>query len=152
MGPTTVPRDGEPARDEPARLLHDGADERDEGVHVHRLGEAVLDRLGHERVVGDLAVALDVLEAGHLVGEDGGEQVLGVLLLQGEVGVAGDPEQVVLHDVHAREELVERRRERAARRVVRQAARDLRRDEERVARDARGGDRLADALRDLFDL
>ena len=35
------------------------------------------------------------------------EQVLGVVLLDLEVLVAGDPERVVLEDLHAREELVE---------------------------------------------
>ena len=37
----------------------------------------------------------------------GGEQVLGVVLLDLEVLVAGDPEGEVLADLHAREELVE---------------------------------------------
>ena len=38
---------------------------------------------------------------------DGGQQVVGLLLLEGEVGVAGDPERMVLHHLHAREERVE---------------------------------------------
>ena len=38
---------------------------------------------------------------------DRGEQVVGLLLLEREVGVAGDPEGEGLHDLHAREQLVE---------------------------------------------
>ena len=38
---------------------------------------------------------------------DRGEQVVGLLLLEGEVGVAGDPEGVVALDLHAREQRVE---------------------------------------------
>ena len=38
---------------------------------------------------------------------DGGEQVVGLLLLEGEVGVAGDPERGGGLDLHAGEELVE---------------------------------------------
>ena len=38
---------------------------------------------------------------------DRGEQVVGLLLLEGEVGVAGDPEGVGGLDLHAREQLVE---------------------------------------------
>ena len=38
---------------------------------------------------------------------DRGEQVVGLLLLEGEVGVAGDPERELLLDDHAGEQLVE---------------------------------------------
>ena len=38
---------------------------------------------------------------------DGGQQVLGVVLVHRQVGVAGDPEDVVLGDRHRREEGVE---------------------------------------------
>ena len=41
---------------------------------------------------------------------DGREQVVGLLLLDGEVGVAGDPERDVVDDVHPGEQLVEVRR------------------------------------------
>ena len=51
-------------------------------VHVHGLVQAVGDRLSNERMIGNLPVADDVLAAGHLVGEDGGEQVFGGHALQ----------------------------------------------------------------------
>ena len=40
------------------------------------------DRLAHQRMIGDLALAGEVLGAGDLVGEDRGEQVLGVHALK----------------------------------------------------------------------
>ena len=49
---------------------------------VHRLVQAVVQRLRHQRVVGHLALADDVLQAGHLIGEHAGQQVLGLHPLQ----------------------------------------------------------------------
>ena len=46
--------------------------------HVHGFGEAVVDRLVDERVVGNLALAGEVLLAGDLVREHVGDQILGV--------------------------------------------------------------------------
>ena len=43
---------------------------------VHRLVQAVGDRLIGQRMIGDLAIAGDVLSAGHLVGEHAGDQIL----------------------------------------------------------------------------
>ena len=46
-----------------------------QAVDVHGLVEAVAQGLRHQRVIGHLALADDVLQAGHLVGKHGGEQV-----------------------------------------------------------------------------
>src|SRR5690606_19725064 len=63
----------------------------EQAVQVHRLVEAVVQGLLHQRVLGDLAFAGQVLGAGDLVGEHGGEQVLALhaLQLRGDL-VAGD--------------------------------------------------------------
>jgi len=37
----------------------------------------------------------------------GGQQIVGLVLLQGQVGIAADPEEVVTLDLHAREERVQ---------------------------------------------
>ena len=55
--------------------LH-AAEESFEPGDVHRLLQAVGERLLDERMVGDLALADDVFEAGELVGEDDRDQVL----------------------------------------------------------------------------
>ncbi len=47
-----------------------------QAVDVHRLVQAVADRLIGERMVGDLAFADQILGAGDLIGEDRGDQVL----------------------------------------------------------------------------
>src|SRR5213596_3817875 len=49
-----------------------------ESREVHRLEQAVLDRLLHERMVGDLPVAHQVLRAGELIGKDRRDQVFGL--------------------------------------------------------------------------
>ena len=41
-------------------------------VDVHRLGQAIVNRLFHQRMIGNLAVADNVLEASELVGKNGG--------------------------------------------------------------------------------
>ena len=51
-------------------------------VEVHRFFEAVADGLGDERVIGDLAIARDVLETCRRVGEDRRQQVGGEHPLQ----------------------------------------------------------------------
>ncbi len=52
------------------------AQDAQQAVQVHRLAQAVVQGLADQRVVGNLALADDVLQAGDLVGEHGGEQVL----------------------------------------------------------------------------
>ena len=56
----------------------DGREDAREPVDVHRLVEAVADRLLDERVIRDFAIARDVLEAGGRVGERRGEQIVGL--------------------------------------------------------------------------
>ena len=51
-------------------------------LDVHRLFQAVAQGLLDQRVIGDLALAHDVLQAGELVGEDDRHQVLGGLAEQ----------------------------------------------------------------------
>ena len=60
--------------------------------------DVVLDLEPHRRTA-DLAPQQLLLQ--------GEQQVLGVVLLDLDVFVAGDPEDVVLHDLHAAEQLVE---------------------------------------------
>ena len=57
-------------------------DECDEAVDVHGFVQAVVNRLMHERMIGNHAVAGDVFEARKLVGKHGGEQVFGFHALQ----------------------------------------------------------------------
>ena len=63
------------------------------------------DLVGHRRV--DLEAHGLAEAAAAQLELDRGQQVVGLLVLEGEVGVAGDPEGHVLVDLHAREELVE---------------------------------------------
>ncbi len=51
-------------------------------VDVHGFVQAVGDRLVHQRMVGDLAIADDVLQAGELIGEHRCDQVLGLHALK----------------------------------------------------------------------
>ncbi len=53
-----------------------------EPVDIHRVVQAIADRLLHERVVRDFAVADEVLAARHLVGKDRREQIFGRHALQ----------------------------------------------------------------------
>ncbi len=64
------------------RAVLDPPKQREEAVHVHELAQAIVDRLLHERVIGDLPLAGQVLRAGELVGEHDGQQVLGVRALE----------------------------------------------------------------------
>ena len=64
------------------RAVLDPPQQREEAIHVHELAQAVVDRLLHERVVGNLPLAGQVLRAGELVGEHDGQQVLGVRALE----------------------------------------------------------------------
>jgi len=45
---------------------------------IHRLVEAIVDRLAHQRVIGNLARADEVFAAGDLIGKDRGQQILGI--------------------------------------------------------------------------
>ena len=61
--------------DEGQLAAMDAAEHLVESGEVHGLFEAVANRLRHERMVGNLPIARDVLEAGRCVGKDRGEQV-----------------------------------------------------------------------------
>lgn len=50
---------------------------------VHRLGQAIVQGLLHKRMVGHFAVTGDVLQAGKLIGKNGGQQILGLHSLEG---------------------------------------------------------------------
>ena len=58
-------------------------EQRLEPVDVERLVQRVVDRLAHEQVVGDLDRAGDVVLAGGGLGEDRGQQVVGLHALDG---------------------------------------------------------------------
>ena len=60
----------------------DAAQQPLEALDVHRLVQAVVDRLPHERMIGNLAVADEVLGARDLVGEHRRHQVVGAHPLQ----------------------------------------------------------------------
>ncbi|RCH29630.1 putative aTP-dependent DNA helicase [Pseudomonas aeruginosa] len=45
-------------------------------VAIHRLVQAVVEGLRHQRVIGHLALADDILQARHLIGEHAGQQIL----------------------------------------------------------------------------
>ena len=64
--------------DEGQRPALDGAHQLFETLDVHGLGQAVVDGLLYQRVLGHLTLALDVLETGDLIGEYVGHQVLGI--------------------------------------------------------------------------
>ena len=64
------------------RAVLEPPQQREEAVDVHELAQAIVDRLLHERVVGNLARAGQVLRAGDLVGEHDGQEVLGVRALE----------------------------------------------------------------------
>jgi len=53
-----------------------------EALDVHGLLEAVADRLLDQRVLWDLALSLDILEAGQLIGKNDRDQIVGVHSLQ----------------------------------------------------------------------
>ena len=58
------------------------AQDRQQAVHVHRLAQAVVQGLVDQRVIRHLALAHDVFQAGDLIGEHRGEQVLALHPLQ----------------------------------------------------------------------
>ena len=62
---------------EPQLAAVDPAEHGAQPFEVHRLLEAVAHGLRHERMIGDLPIAGDVLEAGGRVGEHGRHQVVG---------------------------------------------------------------------------
>ena len=55
----------------------DAGDQIAQAVEVHRLVEAVADRLVHQRMVRDPDIAAQVLGARHLIGEDRSQQIIG---------------------------------------------------------------------------
>ena len=61
---------------------------------IHRLKQAVGDRLIHQRVIGNLPVTDQVLRTGELIGEDGGDQVFSLHALQrrGDFSAAAEAE------------------------------------------------------------
>ena len=69
---------GQVARDHADLAGLDAGEQALQALDVHRLGQAVGDRLVHQRMVGHLALADQVLGAGDLVGKDACDQVLGV--------------------------------------------------------------------------
>ncbi|MCY1509441.1 hypothetical protein D9M68_437840 [compost metagenome] len=62
---------------------------------IHGFVQAIVEGLGHQRVVGDLAFAHQVLLAGHLVGEHAGQQVFAAhaLDLRRHLAPAGEARQ-----------------------------------------------------------
>ncbi|MEO6031218.1 MAG: hypothetical protein ABIP61_04820 [Burkholderiaceae bacterium] len=58
------------------------AQQRQPAIHVHRFAQAVVHGLRDQRMVGHFALADDVLQARHLVGEHGRHQVFGLHPLQ----------------------------------------------------------------------
>ncbi len=74
----------------------DAAEDFDEAIEVHGLAENVLHDFVDERVVGNLDVAFDGLEAGSRLGEDAGEQVFGAgaLNLRGDALAFGEAQEL----------------------------------------------------------
>ena len=70
------------ARDDLRSRPLDAGEQRFEALDVHRLVQAVVDRLRDERMIGNLALAGEVLGARDLVGKHRGEQVVGAHALQ----------------------------------------------------------------------
>ena len=58
------------------------AQHREPAFGVHRVVQAVVERLRDERMLGHFALADEVLRAGHLVGEHGREEIFGLHALQ----------------------------------------------------------------------
>ena len=73
---------GRVARDQPQLAAVDAAEHGVEPVEVHRLLEAVAHRLRDQRMIGNLAIAGDVLEAGRGIGKDRRHQIVGQHPLQ----------------------------------------------------------------------
>ena len=66
------------SRDDQTKLAAVNAREhRRQALEVHRLLEAVAHGLRHQRMIGNLPVAGNVLEAGGRVGEHRGHQIVG---------------------------------------------------------------------------
>ena len=66
---------GQVAADQPHVAAFHAPQQRQPGVAVHGLVQAVVEGLLHQRVVGDLAFAGEVFQAGDLVGKYAGDQV-----------------------------------------------------------------------------
>jgi hypothetical protein len=66
------------AREDPDVSRFDPAEHPLQPRDIHDFAEAIGDRLAHQRVIRDLARPGQILGARHLVGEDRGDQILGV--------------------------------------------------------------------------
>ena len=65
--------DGEAAN----AAVFDGAQDVAQAIDIEGFGEHILHHLVHQRVIGNLDVAFNVLEAGGHVGKDRGQQIVG---------------------------------------------------------------------------
>jgi hypothetical protein len=70
------------ARDDLHLALFHAPQKRDEAVRVHGCRQAIVERLRHHWVVGDLAFAHQILGTGDLVGENDRQPVLSVAALE----------------------------------------------------------------------
>ncbi len=73
---------GQVARQHAHRAGLHAPQQREPAIGIHRVVQAVVQRLRDQRMLGDLALADDVLRACDLVGKDGREQILGTHALQ----------------------------------------------------------------------
>ena len=96
-------------RPQAAEVERTGVDVHVVVAQVELALEQLADLVGHARV--DLQAHRPAEAPPPQLELDGGQQVVGLFLLEGEVGVAGDPEGVVLLDLHAREQLDQVRRD-----------------------------------------
>ena len=72
----------EVAREDVDGAAFQAAQDAEQTFDIHRLVQAVVEGLRDQRVVGNLALADDVFQAGHLIRKHAGEQVLGAHALQ----------------------------------------------------------------------
>ena len=82
---------GRVAGDEPDLAAMDSPEHRAQPFEIHRLFEAVANRLADQRVIGDLAVARDVLEARGGVWKHRGHEIVGQHPLQLRRDLASAP-------------------------------------------------------------
>ena len=76
--------------------VFDSAEDFDQAFEIHRFLEDVFHHLVHEGMAGDLNIALDGLEAGGCLWEDGGHEVVGTgpLNLRGNAFAFGHAQQL----------------------------------------------------------
>ena len=86
---------GQVARHDACFTVFEFLQQRDQTFQVHRIEQAVLQRLRDQRMIGNLAFAHDVFEAGDLVGKHRGQQVfrLHALDLRRHLGAAREARQ-----------------------------------------------------------